>query len=276
MYDFLYYFYVTLAFIIGSCIGSFSNVVIYRLPIMVFTRDEGNELSLSFPRSHCPQCQQRIYKRDNIPIFSWLFLKGKCRHCHTPISKIYPMSEFIFGLVFCLVFYGYFFERELITLAVFCGVFTLCYAIFFIDIKWFIIPDELGYLLLWFGLLSSVMGWITITPFQSVVSCIIVWLLIKAVIISFKWWTGKDGMGDGDAKLFAAGAAFIGLSAIPWLILLSVLFGILSYWLMHNLNYRPNRGRFSHYYDIDEKHHIPFGPAICLASISLFYYYQIM
>nr|WP_282551057.1 hypothetical protein [Providencia rettgeri] len=88
--------------------------------------------------------------------------------------------------------------------------------------------------------------------------------------------TGKDGLGDGDAKLFAAGATFIGLFAIPWLILLSVLFGFLTYLVVRSVNYRPDRGEFAEYYDIDEKSYIPFGPAICFAIMVLVFYFHIM
>lgn len=276
MLEFIHYYYTVIAIIIGCCVGSFINVVIYRLPIIIFTRGEAGNFSLSFPGSRCPTCKNKVYKRDNIPILSWLILKGKCRHCHCPISKLYPLSEFIFGFFFGLVIFYYYFDRELATLVMFLGLCSVCYVIFFIDLKWLIIPDELNYLLIWLGLLSSVMSWTNITPLQSVTSCMLVWSVIKIVIWGFKLSTGKDGLGDGDAKLFAAGATFIGLFAIPWLILLSVLFGLLTYLVVRSVNYRPDRGEFSEYYDIDEKSYIPFGPAICLAIMVLVFYFHIM
>lgn len=274
MYSFIYFFYLFLAFIVGCCIGSFVNVVIYRLPLIIFNRGGGELLTLSFPHSHCPHCKFKVYKRDNIPVISWFLLEGKCRHCKNTISKIYPLSEFIFGVIFSTVFYFSYQNNELITIVIFLIAFSTCYAIFFIDLKWYIIPDELSYLLIWLGLISSVMKWTSVIPIQAVLGCVFIWVCIKAIIIVFKRVTGKEGMGDGDAKLFAAGATFIGISQVHWLFLLSSIFGIICYVIFRLYSYSPDRGDYKSYYDIDEKHHVPFGPAICLAIIFLFYYNQ--
>lgn len=276
MNDCIYLFYALLTFIIGCCIGSFINVVIYRLPLIIFNRGEGKLLTLSYPPSHCPNCKTKVFKRDNIPVISWFLLKGHCRHCHNKISKIYPFSEFIFGIVFLSVFCFFYPNVGLMTLAIFLVLFSTCYAIIFIDLKWFLIPDELNYFLIWLGLLSSVMKWTSVPPIQAVFGCIIIWLLIKSIINLFKWVTGKEGMGDGDAKLFAACMPFIGIAQIHWLILLASLFGFLLFFIIKHISYIPDRGQYAIYYDIDEKYHVPFGPAICIAALLLYFYNQVI
>ncbi|WP_369311132.1 A24 family peptidase [Providencia rettgeri] len=276
MEQFIHHFYSILAMIIGCCIGSFINVVIYRLPIMIFTRGEAETLSLSFPSSHCPVCESKVYKRDNIPVLSWLLLKGQCRHCGCSIPKIYPISELVFGLVFGLFFFCYSSDKEISTLFVFLGIFTVCYAIIFIDLKWFIIPDELNYFLIWLGLLSAVMKWTSVSPLQAVLGCIMIWMLIKCIMILFQRMTGKEGIGDGDAKLFAAGATFVGISQLHWLILFSSLIGGGIYLAMRYYHYKPDRGEYAIYYDIDDKYHVPFGPAICISIMLLYLYQQII
>jgi len=272
MHNFIYYFYTVLALTVGCCVGSFINVVIYRLPVMVFNCGEGETMTLSFPSSHCPHCKTKVYKRDNIPIISWFILNGKCRHCQAVIPKIYPLSEIVFGVIFAAIFYFFYQEKDLIFIIISLTVFSTCYAIFFIDLKWYIIPDELNFLLIWLGLISAVMKWAPITPIQAVLGCVVTWLIIKTMIIVFKRLTGKDGMGDGDAKLFAAGASFMGISQVHWLLLLSSIFGVGCYLIFKAYKYAPERGEYKNYYDIDEKYHVPFGPAICLAIIFLFYY----
>lgn len=276
MYNFIHYFYTILALMVGCCVGSFINVVIYRLPVMVFNCGESETMTLSFPSSHCPHCKNKVYKRDNIPIISWFILSGKCRHCYNKISKVYPFSEFIFGVIFSGLIWAFYPSCALMPLILFLGLFSICYAIIFIDLKWYIIPDELNYLLIWLGLLGSVMNWTSVSPTHAVLGCIIIWLLIKSIMKIFKWATGKEGMGDGDAKLFSACASFIGVAQIHWLILFSALFGLLIFFTVNYFNYVPDRGKYAVYYEIDEKYHIPFGPAICLAVLLLYFYNEII
>ncbi|EBR7997346.1 prepilin peptidase, partial [Salmonella enterica subsp. enterica serovar Panama] len=100
-----YWLFFLLCLLTGMCAGSFMNVVIYRLPLMIFGTGDGDErFSLAWPPSHCPVCHHRIRFYDNIPVMSWLVLRGKCRRCRTRISAVYPLTEAITGLWFAVVY----------------------------------------------------------------------------------------------------------------------------------------------------------------------------
>ncbi|ECM8012252.1 TPA: A24 family peptidase [Salmonella enterica subsp. enterica serovar Newport] len=283
-----YVVFLVLCLMTGMCAGSFMNVVIYRLPLMLFGADDnGRRFSLVWPPSHCPVCQGPVWFYDNIPVLSWVLLRGKCRHCRTRISAVYPLTEAITGLWFAGVYLCL--GGPLTTLLTFSGaanllpplvLFCLLYCITVIDIRHYLIPDVLSLGLLWSGLIFSVCGMLPVTPFQSVSGCVLAYCLIRAVQLGYRVIRGHEGLGGGDAKLFAAASVWVGLSQVPWLILFSavcggVLYGIKKFYQRKILVLVPELlpGQDD---DSDSNEvaccglYIPFGPAIALAVLILY------
>jgi leader peptidase (prepilin peptidase) / N-methyltransferase len=218
----------------GLIVGSFLNVVIYRLPKMM-ERDwhsqcaelrgesapEAEPLSLSTPRSRCPSCGHAISALENIPVLSWLFLRGRCSACATSISARYPIVEAITAALtaFAATHFG-------LTWAT-AGAIVLLWsliALTFIDFDTQLLPDSITLPLLWAGLLFNLFG--TFTDLQSaVIGSIGGYLSLWSVYWAFKLATGKEGMGYGDFKLLAALGAWLGWQMLPLTILLSSLVG---------------------------------------------------
>ncbi|HAG2284914.1 TPA: prepilin peptidase [Salmonella enterica] len=264
------------------------NVVIYRLPLMIFGEDEDDSFSLAWPPSHCPGCHHRIRIYDNIPVLSWLVLRGKCRGCRTRIPAVYPLTEAISGLWFAIVYLCL--TGPLSTLLTLSGVaallpslllFCLLYCITVIDIRHYLIPDILSLGLLWSGLVFSVCGLIRVSPFQAVTGSVLAYGIISAVQYGYRVIRRHEGLGGGDAKLFAAASVWVGLSQVPWLILFSavcggVMYGIKIFYKRNILEKVPEKLPEQ---DIDDGNHeilcngiyIPFGPAIALATLVLFF-----
>lgn len=282
-----YWLFFLLCLLTGMCAGSFMNVVIYRLPLMIFGTGDGDErFSLAWPPSHCPVCHHRIRFYDNIPVMSWLVLRGKCRRCRTRISAVYPLTEAITGLWFAVVYLCL--AGPVNTLLTISGaaallpplvLFCLLYCITVTDVRHYLIPDVLSLGLLWSGLVLSVCGLIRVSPFQAVTGCVLAYCLISAVQYGYRVIRGHEGLGGGDAKLFAAASVWVGLSQVPWLILFSavcggVLFGIKKFYQRKILVQAPavlpgednddSEGLCDGFY-------IPFGPAIALATLVLFF-----
>ncbi len=224
--------------LLGLLIGSFLNVVIHRLPIMM-ERDwqaqcatllpEGavppaptsEPLSLVSPRSRCPHCSRPIHALENIPILSYLLLKGRCKGCGQAISPRYPLVEAITGLLF-----GYAAWRYGMTLA---GAGALVFiaamiALTFIDFDTQLLPDDITLPLLWAGLLLNANNTFATLP-NAVVGAAVGYLALWSVYWLFKLATGKEGMGYGDFKLLAAIGAWLGWPLLPQVILLSSLVG---------------------------------------------------
>lgn len=221
--------YPILALIVGLVIGSFLNVVIYRLPLMVLSQYEGDEgaksVNLWWPPSHCPQCEKPVLKRDNIPVISWLLLKGKCRFCNNGISLQYPVTEAVVGLWFFVMSF-YLFPNISVTEFVFCmGFFSILYTLAVIDIKTLFLPDPLVFMLLWGGILASVFGIIPVKPQQCILGVVVSWALMYSVMTLYKKFRHQDGLGYGDVKLYAAVSAWLGLDFIPELIFISAVLG---------------------------------------------------
>ncbi|EFT4510248.1 prepilin peptidase [Salmonella enterica subsp. enterica serovar Stanley] len=282
-----YFIFLTLSLVTGMCAGSFMNVVIYRLPLMIFSTAEDERLSLAWPPSHCPVCHHRIQFYDNIPVLSWLVLRGKCRHCRTRIPAVYPLTEAITGLWFAGVYLCL--GDPLTTLLTFSGaadllpplvLFCLLYCITVTDIRHYLIPDVLSLGLLWVGLIFSVCGMLPVTPFQSVSGCVLAYCLIRAVQLGYRVIRRHEGLGGGDAKLFAAASVWVGLSQVPWLILFSavcggVLYGIKKFYqrniLVPTPELLPEQNADNGNNDIAcTGVYIPFGPAIALAVLILY------
>jgi leader peptidase (prepilin peptidase)/N-methyltransferase len=226
--------FTLLCIILGMLIGSFLNVVIYRLPKMMDRQwraeyaelngqevPPGERFNLVVPRSGCPACGHKIGALENIPLVSYVVLGGKCSACKARIPLRYPIVEALSGALS-----GYVAWRFGVGLAAFGALlFTWSMiALAFIDLDTFYLPDDITLLLLWAGLLFNLGG--VFTDLQSaVIGAISGYLVLWSVFWLFKFATGKEGMGYGDFKLLAAIGAWLGWKMLPQVILLSSLVG---------------------------------------------------
>lgn len=269
MSDFLIWYYPLLFLVIGLCVGSFINVIIYRYPIiMMMDNLSKKRFSLCYPPSHCPGCKSKIKKMDNIPVVSWIMLKGKCRHCHMDFSIRYMATEFIFGAVFLSTVMVFYPDHDIKSIACLLILFSFLYCVFFIDIKHFLIPDVMTLPLIVMGFLFSHFGFIPVTLVESVSGALIIYVIISITGYLFKYFRGVDGIGFGDYKLFAVGGAWVGIFQIQYLIICSSAFGCVFY-IINKLKTISSAKDVSHLDDIDiiKEYIIPFGPAICLSIL---------
>ncbi|MFW1676769.1 prepilin peptidase [Pontibacter sp. JAM-7] len=215
--------------IFSLAVGSFLNVVIHRVPLMLEREWEAARtgveptdcLNLAIPASRCPTCNHQIRWYENIPIISYLFLGGKCSNCKTGISVRYPLIELFTAALGCGLFYLYGLTFQTLALIVFSWV-LLC--LIFIDIDHQLLPDNLTLPLLWLGLLINTTGLFTALE-SAIWGAAAGYLSLWAVFWGFKLLTGKEGMGYGDFKLLAALGAWAGIAQLPLIILLSSLVG---------------------------------------------------
>ena len=254
---------------LGLLVGSFVNVVVHRLPKMMdndwrcqCAELHGQEapqteaLSLATPRSRCPECGHTITALENIPIISWLALRGKCSACCAPISPRYPMVEALTALLSALAaaHFGFGWPVAGALVLIWCLV-----ALTFIDYDTQLLPDSITLPLLWTGLLFNLYG--TFADLQSaVIGAMAGYLALWSVYWCFKLVTGKEGMGYGDFKLLAALGAWLGWQILPLTILLSSLVGAL---LGIALIVLAKRGR---------NVPIPFGPYLATAGLIAFFW----
>ncbi|MFT5548477.1 MAG: leader peptidase (prepilin peptidase)/N-methyltransferase [Candidatus Azotimanducaceae bacterium] len=256
--------YLTFLFILGLLIGSFLNVVIYRLPIMMQREwrsdclefleqpleTETESFNLSMPRSSCSECGHAISALENIPILSYLALKGKCKACKTSISIQYPLVELFTGIISLVI--GWHFGVSLQTLA---GLFfSWCLiAASGIDLGHKLLPDNITLPLMWLGILISFFN-VFIDLETSVIGAIAGYLCLWSVFILFKLVTGKEGMGHGDFKLLAALGAWCGWKMLFVIVLTSSLVGAVIGILMILLSKTKRNTE------------IPFGPYLASAG----------
>ena len=200
-------------FILGSLWGSFSNVCIYRLP---------NSGNVAKGRSFCPNCKNTIKWFDNIPFFSYLFLKGKCRQCSKTISFQYLVVELLSAISFVIIFHLYGISITTLLLLILSIFFII---IFFIDLKHFIIPNVLTFPLMVIGFLKSFDPNLNQTIFPNYINSLIGglfgYLIIWSIIFLYKNIRKKEGMGLGDAKLMAVIGFWFGWISIPFTIFIS-------------------------------------------------------
>lgn len=274
------WFFPTAALVFGLLVGSFLNVVIYRLPIMMqrawdaelqqwqaerdakdgaSAEDPAPELkvfNLSKPASTCPQCQHRIRAWENIPIISYLVLRGRCSQCEARISIRYPMVEALTGVLSLAVALRFGPGWEAVAAIVFTWFLI---AMSGIDIDHQLLPDSLTLSLLWIGLVLSLLtqadaSVLFIEPRDAIVGAVIgygvLWLVYQAFLLA----TGKQGMGFGDFKLLAALGAWLGWEALPMIILLSAVAGTVWGVLMIALK-KQQQGQA-----------MPFGPWLAIAG----------
>ena len=205
-------FYI-IVFIFGSIWGSFSNVCIRRIP---------NNTSVIKGRSHCPSCNKLIKWYDNIPLLSFLILKAKCRDCSTTIDVKYFIIELISALNFVLIFYLFGFSSTTILFFILSIGFLI---IFFIDLKHFIIPNEITYPLMMLGFLKSFVPNLNLNLFPNFINSLIGgffgYVIIWLVIFIYKKLRNKEGMGLGDAKLVSVIGFWFGWVSIPFVIFFS-------------------------------------------------------
>ena len=220
--------------ILGLLVGSFLNVVIYRMPkIMerewrIFCAELAEQaapvtetFNLVTPRSRCSSCATPVHAIDNIPLLSYVLLRGKCRHCRAPISLRYPVIEALTGLLSAYVAWR--FGASAMTFAVLLFCWSLI-ALTFIDTDTQLLPDQITQPLLWLGLLMNLGGVFTDLP-SALIGAAAGYLSLWSIFWLFKLITGKEGMGYGDFKLLAAIGAWLGWSMLPVVILLSSLVG---------------------------------------------------
>ncbi len=229
-------------FLLGSILGSFLNVCIYRLP---------KKESILSPPSHCPHCGEPIRFYDNIPILSYLLLGGKCRHCKEHISLRYPVVEGLSGLLSLALFIKYSLTAQFLLLLLFAAALII---ITFIDLDYQIIPDIISIPGIFLGIGASffipIMSW-----FESLFGILIGGGFLLLVAIGYKWLTGREGMGGGDIKLIAMVGAWLGWKAIPFILFSSSLIGVLIGGGTGLMKKRGLRSR------------IPFGPFLSISSI---------
>lgn len=215
--------------LISLCIGSFLNVVIYRLPLMLL-RDyyaeieeaqkhkpalPGGVFNLLYPHSSCTNCNAKITARHNIPIISWLLQKGKCHSCKNRISIRYPLVE----LLCCILTFIVIMKLGLNTKAFFAVLLTWCLlALSFIDYDYKILPDNLLYPVLWMGLIINIDS-LFVTLNDAVLGATIGYLSLWSTYLVHKLITGKEGMGHGDFKLLSLFGAWFGMKSILPIIL---------------------------------------------------------
>lgn len=239
--------YPLFAFVFGMVAGSFLNVCICRMP--------KNE-SIVSPPSHCPHCSYQIRWHDNIPLVSYLILKGKCRGCSAHISLQYPLVELLNGILTLLLFLRFGPTPAFAALFLFCSALVV---ITFIDMEHQIIPDEIS-------LSGIVVGFVLSfflkghTWLNSLLGILLGGGSLLLVAYSYQWLTGKEGMGGGDIKLLAMMGAFLGWKAIPFIIFTSSLVGSLigvSIMLFQKK---------------DSKLAIPFGPYLASGAVLYIFY----
>ncbi|NOI23139.1 prepilin peptidase [Vibrio mediterranei] len=238
---FSYYPWLFPAFaaLFGLIVGSFLNVVIYRLPIMMERgwREECAEafpeykiappedkFNLSVPRSACPKCHTPIRIIDNIPVLSWLLLKGKCHHCSHKISARYPLIELLTAAMCATVAWQLGYSEYSLALIVFTFV-LICAT--FIDFDTMLLPDQLTLPLMWLGIALALLGISPISLTDSVIGAMAGYLCLWSIFWLFKLLTGKEGMGYGDFKLLAALGAWLGWQHLPLIVLMSSVVGVL-------------------------------------------------
>lgn len=259
--------FLTFAGLLGLAVGSFLNVVAHRLPLMMergwqeecrALLNEGEEtlesseetLTLSHPRSRCPNCGHQITSLENIPVISWLFLRGRCSGCSKPISPRYPLVEIITGLLSLVVAWHFGFSWQAAAGLAFTWALV---ALSLIDFDVQLLPDTITLPLLWMGLLLSLVP-VFAQPEAAIIGAAAGYLSLWTVYQAFKLATGKEGMGFGDFKLLAVFGAWFGWQYLPQILILSSIVGALV-----GISLIVIRGR-------DRNIPIPFGPYLAAAG----------
>lgn len=258
---------VLLALILGLLVGSFLNVVIYRVPEglnrnwklqakqmldLPLEQGEGERFNILMPPSHCPSCKVAIKPWQNIPILSYVLLKGQCKHCHTAISLRYPLVELLTGLVFAVCAWKFGVTWTALAAMVFSAYLI---AMIFIDADTQLLPDQLTLPLMWGGIVFHLAAyllqadWGITNLVDSLLGAIVGYMSLWSIFQLFKLVTGKEGMGYGDFKLLAALGAWLGISVLP-IIIMSAVVGLIFALIMKVAKNQP----------------MPFGPYLAISG----------
>jgi len=221
--------------LLGLLLGSFLNVVVFRLPKMLERQwaeecasisgketEKAEPFNLLVPRSRCPHCSHQIRWIENIPVVSYVVLRGRCSDCHAPIGIRYPATELVTGLLLAWCFWTW---GATATALVWSGFAATLLALALIDWDTTLLPDDLTYPLLWGGLIAAALQW-TSTPLPAALwGAVAGYLSLWLIYWAFKLITGKEGMGYGDFKLFSALGAWFGWQALVPIILMASVIG---------------------------------------------------
>ncbi len=246
------FFYSFIIFLLGTSLGSFANVCIYRLP---------KSKQIISGRSFCPRCKKKIIWYDNLPLISFIFLNGKCRNCNKSISARYFIVELITGIIFLLIYFNY---KDFNTIVFLSVLVLILIMIFFIDLENFIIPDTLNFSIMGLALLKNFLPDFNTSLIheinQSIIGGIVGYLSIWLIIYLYKTLKKIDGMGLGDAKLMAGIGLLFGWQSIPFVLFVSSILGL--FFVLPSLIKKQKNLRTE----------IPFGPFIILACLVYFVY----
>ena len=259
---------ICLALVLGLLVGSFLNVVIYRVPEglnrswkvqakqvldIPLEQGEGERFNILMPPSHCPSCKTAIKPWQNIPILSYVLLKGQCKHCHIAISLRYPLVELLTGLVFAICAWKFGTTWTALATMVFSAYLI---AMIFIDADTQLLPDQLTLPLMWGGIVFHLAAyllhadWGITTLVDSLLGAIVGYLSLWSIFQLFKLVTGKEGMGYGDFKLLAALGAWLGIGVLPIIIIMSAVVGLIFAIIMKVAKNQP----------------MPFGPYLAISG----------
>ncbi|PUE11728.1 prepilin peptidase [Limnohabitans sp. T6-5] len=252
-----------LAALLGLTIGSFLNVVIHRLPRMLEAQwnaelaaedapEPSSRYNIAFPGSHCPHCTHALSWKENIPVLSYLFLRGRCSQCHAPIGWRYPAVELFTSALFAwsVATHGLSFQA-----CAWAGFASALVALAAIDADTTLLPDAITQPLVWSGLLAANLGLSGTSLTDALWGATAGYLFLWSVYWLFKLVTGKEGMGQGDFKLLAALGAWLGWPALVSLVLIASVSGALV-----GLAMRASQR-------LSEDGYIPFGPFLTLAGL---------
>ena len=247
-----------IVFIFGLILGSFFNVLIHRIPKSIqSSKKESLFSAISFPKSYCPKCKEGLFVAHNIPVFSWLFLLGKCYFCKVKISIRYPLVELLSGFIFLFCFWQYGVTTEFFLWVIF---FSILLILFFIDLETFLLPDFLTMPLMLIGIFKSLLYPDPIDPINAIVGVLVGFFALFITNAIYKLWRGVDGFGFGDFKLLAGLGAWFGAALILPIIVLGALVALLSVGLLSFVGRR-----------LDLQTMIPFGPALITATIVIYF-----
>lgn len=281
--------FIFFTFSLGACLGSFTNVLIHRIPL---------DMSVVHPPSACPQCRREIRWFENIPILSYLVLRGRCRGCKTSISSQYPVIEFIIGVwSFALgvrVLWPMFSQPEqwvntpssLLPYASQWIWYTLfvsaLIAIAWIDLRYTFVPDEISLSMIWIGLIGAFLNPVNL-PLELFFGALFGYLALYAVRWLGTLYYGREAMGLGDAKLLAMIGIFLGWRALPWVLMGAAIQGLIAAMIalsftrvtgrsnLLTMTYEELAERFGEDVDPDQSVMLvmPFGPFLCLAAFEV-------
>ena len=252
--------------VLGLLVGSFLNVVIYRLPrmleaqwqvecaeLLVRQAPAAEPFNLMLPRSHCPKCKHQIAWYENIPVLSYLILRGKCSVCATPISRRYPLVELATGVLFFYSGWRWGFST---TALLWSGFAAAVVALGLIDWDTTLLPDDITLPLLWAGLIAATLQWTSVGLPAALWGAVAGYMSLWAIYWAFKLITGKEGMGFGDFKLFAALGAWFGWQALgPIILMASVIGAVVGIGMKFSTGLRPGG-------------YVPFGPFLAGAGLT--------